>query len=857
MEQISPSSAAGGLVRTDPKRLFAVRATGLLDTPADAAIDRYARLAMRLLRARAAFVTLIDDTRVFFKSAIVSAESPLTMPREVLIAASFCPYTITLGAPLLVNDASRDPHFMAHSAVLDFNIIAYAGVPLVCGDGLALGTLCVIDTKPRTWNDDDLVTLGELATAVMTEIERDGKTGDRVGSSNIISNETAGIASRWVLEREDDGTQLAAIATNNYAGALKQAEQALHESEARHRLLYAASPHVAWVFDIDSLEFLDVNPAAVKVYGYSREEFLRMRLTDIRSPDEVPELHAVHRQLLAGENTGGQFLHRKKGGEEIWMETSVQILKDGYAGRRAALVQLTDFTERRRIENALRDREAQFRTLFDSIDEGFCIIELLFDEKYKPIDYRFLECNPKFESLTGLREAVGKTARELVPDLENHWFETYGKVALTGEAVRFVDGSEALNRWFDVYAVRLGGSGSRKVAVIFNNITERKQLEKDRERYINTLQDANRRKDEFLAMLAHELRNPLAPIRNGVQILRSSNGAQDQVERTYDLLERQVAHLTRLVDDLMDVSRVNEGKIALEKSPINVADALKAGIEIARLLIEAKHHNLLVDLPSDPLYVEGDLVRLAQVVGNILDNAAKFTDEQGKIILSLKRENGIANIVVSDTGIGIAPEVLPHVFDLFTQGDVSLDRARGGLGIGLALVKNLIELHGGEVDVESAGLNTGSRISIRLPLVAAPAASSTQAKSALPNTPRRVLVVDDHVDSAESMGELLKLEGHSICYAYEGNSALEKVKAFNPDVALLDIGLPGLDGYELARRMRADERFKHIVLIALTGYGQDKDRARSKEAGFDHHIVKPVEPSNLLALIATLPMTGS
>ena len=371
--------------------------------------------------------------------------------------------------------------------------------------------------------------------------------------------------------------------------------------------------------------------------------------------------------------------------------------------------------------------------------------------------------------------------------------------------------------------------------------------------YLAQLEEADHRKDEFLAMLAHELRNPLAPLRNALHIVRQRGPDRRAVTRhALDLMDRQVGHLVRLVDDLLDVSRITRGKVELRKEAIDLAEAATRAVESARPLIDARRHRLTYEGPPAPVRVEADPVRLTQVIGNLLTNAAKYTDEGGRITLTVGWEAGEAVVRVRDTGVGIAPEMLPRVFDLFTQVERTLDRAQGGLGIGLTLVRSLVELHGGSVQAFSGGVGAGSEFVVRLPARAdaEDRGRETRPGVAAPVTPRRILVVDDNLDSAETLAQLLQLSGHQARTAHNGPGALAAAGAFRPEVVLLDIGLPGMDGYEVARRLRAGPGGEKMLLVAQTGYGQEEDRCRSRQAGFDAHLVKPVDPGALQALLA-------
>ncbi len=373
------------------------------------------------------------------------------------------------------------------------------------------------------------------------------------------------------------------------------------------------------------------------------------------------------------------------------------------------------------------------------------------------------------------------------------------------------------------------------------------------------LQEADRRKDDFLAMLAHELRNPLAPIRNALQIMKMPGAGPDVARRAREMMERQLHHLVRVVDDLLDVSRITQGKIELRREPVDLAAVFARAVETAQPAIEARRHRLDVALPEVPVFVRGDLVRLAQVVGNLLVNAAKYTEQAGTIWLSGAAEDGKVVVRVRDTGIGIGPELLPRVFDLFTQADNSLARSQGGLGIGLTVVKRLVELHGGTVAATSPGPGRGSEFVVCLPLLETPvdaAAGPGQAVEAPRLAPslvpkRRVLVVDDNVDAAESAAMLLRFLGHEVAVAYDGPRALAAVCDFRPEIVLLDIGLPGMSGYDVARELRARPEGKGLVLAAVTGYGQDEDRRQAAAAGFDCHLTKPLAPGALTSFVAS------
>jgi CheY-like chemotaxis protein len=380
----------------------------------------------------------------------------------------------------------------------------------------------------------------------------------------------------------------------------------------------------------------------------------------------------------------------------------------------------------------------------------------------------------------------------------------------------------------------------RGFAKVTRDMTERRRIE--------ALETSERKMNEFLAMLAHELRNPLAPIRNALDLMRIHSTGDSTQEWARDVIDRQLSQLTRLVDDLLDVGRITSGKIALHKMPVEVNAAVQRAVEASRPLADASRHALDVHLSPEPLAVDGDLTRLSQAVLNLLTNAIKYTPAGGAIELTVEREGRCAIVRVKDSGIGMTPELIPTVFDLFVQGERSLDRSEGGLGIGLTLVKRLVALHGGTVSAQSEGPGRGSEFAIYLPALAQ-AASSSEPEPAAAIAPShrrsRVLVVDDNRDSADTLAALLEAWGHEVRTLYDGPSVSATVAEFRPNVILLDIGLPKMNGYEVAMQLRKSANDRSMTLVAFTGYGQDEDRRRVREAGFDYHLIKPLEPAEL------------
>ncbi len=847
------------------------------------------------------------------------------------------------------------------------------------------------------------------------------------------------------------------------------------------------------------------NKGAEKLFGWTFDEVKGKDLHSLLHTEFPKPKEEIIAQLHREGRFNGEVVQQARDGR--WVRSLCGWVLD--RDTESIFTSYTDITERTKAAEALRRSEARYRTLLNSIDEGFCVVEMIFDEHEQPVDYRFLEVNPAFRKQTGLLEAKGKRVRELIPDLEADWFEIYGKVALTGESIRFVKEAIGLSgRWFDVYACRVGEAESRKVAVVFNDITERKNTEEDLAvkarlldlshdaiivrdmdgciRYWNqgatdlygwsreealgqishellktefplpleemievlhrtgrwigelvhtkrngqritvlvrktldrddegnsegvvenitdvtarkeaeealrtsderfralfdlgpvaifscdregTLQNYNRRaaelwgrepecgeggekncgslrlyhadgrplphdespirtalqegilikdvdvlierpngsriaaavtfsplkneqgevtgaitafyditerremsealadrmvdlaradrsKDEFLAMLAHELRNPLAPLRNAAEIMKAVGVTDVEREQAQRIIVRQIENMSRMIDDLLDVSRITEGKIELRKQPVALEAILTAATSLARSGCSAHQQELAVSMPALPVHLDADATRLEQVFVNLLSNASKYSGDGSHITLRAERAPGVEPpeviISVSDDGTGIAPELLPRIFDLFVQASRTLDRATGGLGIGLTLVQRLVNLHGGSIEALSEGLGHGAEFIVRLPILRAAPPPPPPPPTAPPETSRRILIVDDNTDSARSLAILQTRRGHITCTAFTGPEAITAAAEFLPEVILLDIGLPGMDGYEVARRIRAMPALTGALLIAMSGYGHSQDLADAKAAGFDEYLVKPLDLAQLRGWLA-------
>ncbi|GAA5508569.1 hybrid sensor histidine kinase/response regulator [Novipirellula caenicola] len=651
-------------------------------------------------------------------------------------------------------------------------------------------------------------------------------------------------------------------------------------------------------------------------------------------------------------------------------------------------VLITDLTSQhsherlRETTEQLRINEERYRTLFQSIDEGFCVLEMIYDEQGRCCDYRFVEVNPAFEKQSGLSNALGRTIREMVPDIEDDWMQIYSEVARSGIPKRFVNVAEKLSRWFNVYAFRLGDADSHRVASLFTDITKQRaaeiQLKHARSRLESTLhaaeigtwefdlisqtvsadanlarifgldpddavdrplstyiekihpddrgtvsetirttmesgdrlevsyrisvlgrpvryvvargrvdrdengravrmpgvvidvtaqrlaeeslresernlrsiaeslEEADRRKDQFLATLAHELRNPLAPIKAAAQMMQAVDEDPEQLRELSALVDRQADQMVRLIDDLLDVSRISRGKIKLRTTIVDLRDVVAVALESAAPFIDDSKQTLHVQTLEQALFVNGDSARLTQVIVNLLNNAAKYTPAAGEIWLSVEKVGDEAWISVRDNGIGLEASSLHKIFEMFEQVDVSKERGQSGLGIGLSLAKTLVDLHRGTIVAESPGVNQGCRFIVKLPLLVdyVPADETDPAEPASENGDAqkyRILVVDDARGIRYVLSRMLKKMGHAVVEATDGEDGYRKAIEYSPDIVFSDISMPNMNGHELAQKIRQTDALRNVRLVALTGFGQDADRQNAIESGFDEHIVKPVD----------------
>ncbi|WP_179228498.1 PAS domain-containing hybrid sensor histidine kinase/response regulator [Leptolyngbya ohadii] len=850
--------------------------------------------------------------------------------------------------------------------------------------------------------------------------------------------------------------------------AFLQQEQTAQQRLAEIEAIYATAP-VGLCFNDTDLRFVRINQQLAEINGASVEQHIGHTLRELL-PELADQLEPIYRRVI---ETGEPILNLEVSGKNpaqpgvvrTWLSSYYPLKdqRDRILGVNVVVQEITEHkrreAERQQAELNLLRSEERYRTLFESIDEGFCIIQLLFDEHNTPIDYRFLETNPTFEAQTGLEQAVGKTIRELIPDIESHWIEIYGKIALTGEAARFESASEVMGRWFDVYAFRVDQPESRRVALLFKDISDRKRSEAalqesetrfrrmtdilpqimwtadpdgtidyynqqwedftgtsrvgtsewewrqilhpddvlptiahwtqsirtgalydfehrvrrkdgeyrwhltravpyrneqgqiikwfgmaidihdqklamaERERYAEQVQrilrreqaarteaeNANRVKDEFLAVLSHELRSPLNPILGWTKLLQTGRLDAQKTADALATIERNAKLQTQLIEDLLDISRVMRGKLTLIRQPTNLLSVISSAVDTVQLALEAKRIQLELNLDPQAELVNGDPGRLQQVLWNLLSNAVKFTPEGGRVWVRLERVGGergsrgageqgncesaetincpssshpptssmrsnskesiypaipafsqCAQITITDTGRGISSQFLPHLFEYFRQEDGSTTRQFGGLGLGLAIARQIVELHGGTISAYSAGEGQGATFTVRLPLVrsgeeagkpgSGRAGESSDSSPIPPSTHLsthplaglQILVVDDDPDTRELLNFLLETNGARVTTANSAIEALRSLKRNAPDLLLSDIGMPDQDGYGLMRSIRAAYPDRAIPAIALTAYAADYDRQKALQVGFRQHISKPINPDTLLQSILEL-----
>jgi PAS domain S-box-containing protein len=594
------------------------------------------------------------------------------------------------------------------------------------------------------------------------------------------------------------------------------------------------------------------NAAAERLFGFTAAQAVGRHISLIIPPDRIAEEDRIIATLKAGRRIDHFVtVRRRSDGQPLWVSLTISPLKDE-AGRVIGASKIArDITGQRRAE---AERQ-KFVTVVENSTDFIGMCDLA------GIPFYVNRAGLDMIGLDDIEEARRTPVRDFFfPEDQRRVLEEFFPSVLQkghGEIdVRFRHFKTGEARWMAYKVLTLTDAAGRAVglATVSQDVTERRRLEDELRKLAADLSEADRRKDEFLATLAHELRNPLAPIRNALQIIRLSPERPAR-EQASALMERQLAQMVRLVDDLMDVSRITRGKLELRRERVPLSAVVSSAVETSRPMIDHLGHRLTVTLPEPPILVDADLTRLAQVFSNLLNNSAKYMDRGGHMELTAQPRGGEVVVSVKDAGIGIAADQLPHIFKMFAQVNGSLERSQGGLGIGLTLVKRLVEMHGGRIEARSAGLGRGAEFLVHLPIVVGASDQGTLKEKDEPparQSSLRIVIVDDNRDGADSLVLLLRLVGNDTRTAYDGEEGVAVAGEFRPDVMLLDIGLPKLNGYEACRRIREQPWGKGIFLIAVTGWGQEEDRRRSREAGFDHHMVKPVDPQELMKFLAGL-----
>ncbi len=593
---------------------------------------------------------------------------------------------------------------------------------------------------------------------------------------------------------------------------------------------------------------LSWNRGAEELYGHTAGEAIGQSVTLIVPSERRSELDMLMARLHRGERIEQcETVRQRKDGSTVDVSVTISPIRDDRGRLIGALTLARDITARKRAEVLLRESEDRYRVQAAELEAIYATLPV--GLALNDHEHRYLRINQRLAELNGLSvEAhLGRRAHELFPQLEEIVGGYIDHVFATGETVMNREFSGAAQNgnpryWMSSYApVKDAQDQIRAVSCVVQDITERKQAEQ-------ALRDASEQKDHFLAMLGHELRNPLAAIRGAAELLKLTHGGDVRLQRTQSILDRQTAHMAKLLDGLLDVSRIIRGKITLETEIVDVTTIVRDLMQDHAEQVERRGLAFQLELPASPLWILGDRVRLAQVFGNLLANALQFTRAPGTLTISGEGDDGMAVITVRDTGIGIGPDLLPHIFEPFRQGTQTIDRSTGGLGLGLALVKGLVELHDGEIHAWSDGLGQGAVFTLRFPLVQQAAATERKPQR---RGPRRLLVVEDNIDMAELLRDMLMRSGHDVVLAYNGSQALEMARELEPDFVLCDIGLPGgMSGYDLARAIRKESKLRGVFLVALTGYGRPEDRADAEAVGFDAHLTKPVSMTAIQNLLA-------
>jgi PAS domain S-box-containing protein len=688
---------------------------------------------------------------------------------------------------------------------------------------------------------------GERVEAAVAQVIRDGRNvglGEhrslvrRDGSVTAIED-TAGPI------RDRSGKLTGAVMVFHDVTAQRKAEAALNASEVRYRTIFNQAAVGIAVTDLLG-RFIQVNQKFGDIFGYSIEALQTLTFLQLTHPPDLQPAQDSVDRLVRAELSDLTLETRcvRSDGAIIWTLSTITLVKDA-GGRPQHLVGiLEDITQRKRAEEA----QARLVAVIASSDDSIISMTL---------EGIVLSWNRGAEIMYGYSptEAIGSTTQALIPpDRLDEEPSILARIR-RGERIEHFETTRKRKdgTYFDVSIAVSPIEDTRGRIIGASKITRDITLSKRTEA---ALRETDRRKDEFLATLAHELRNPLAPIRQAALISESEHATDAQRRWSHNVITRQVHHMSLLLDDLLDISRITRGTLQLRPENTELADILEAAVETARPVIDAKRHTFTIEAPEESVQVLADPLRIAQILSNLLTNAAKYTDPGGAIQLRVGCDRKNIVFVVKDSGIGIAADSLKNIFGMFSQVKSSTDRSEGGLGIGLALTKGLVDLHGGHIEARSAGPGLGSEFIVRLSRRDAhvPAHAVPGAAGQVPGASRRVLIADDNQDAAESLGMLLEIEGHEVRVVHDGRAAVAAFTDFKPDVALLDIGMPQLSGYEVARIVRENLQQRSTILIALTGWGQDRDKEQALAAGFNHHFTKPVEPAQINEILRALPL---
>jgi PAS domain S-box-containing protein len=645
-------------------------------------------------------------------------------------------------------------------------------------------------------------------------------------------------------------------------GISRDITEQMGAEEARARLAaIVESSHDAILSKDLSGTIRSWNGGAERLLGYSRDEIVGRPIQTILPPDRLAEEEDILRRLDAGERIDDlETVRVARDGRRMDVAISVSPVRDATGRMAGASTIMRDIAERKRAEQRLQASESRYRALFENMTEGFALGEAIVDERGVPHDFRFIEVNEAFERQSGLgREVVGRPLREVLPNLEPHWVERYCGVALTGEPVRFSDFNRDTNRYYEVFSY---SPSAGQFAIVFRDVTEDKRASEERERLFEQAEEANRLKDDFLATLSHELRTPLTAILGWARLLEEGGLPEAKLRQAYATIARNAEAQRQLLTDVLDVSHMISGNMRLEVREVDALDVVNHAAASIQPAVDAKALHLEIACETSRARLVADPDRLQQITWNLLSNAVKFTPPGGRITVTVRRHADTLDIVVSDTGIGIPPAFVPKLFARFAQADSSPSRRFGGLGLGLSIVRHLVELHGGSVSARSDGEGKGATITVSLPARssarrhdAAPALHHVRpvdghGGATLPGL--HVLVVDDLEDARTMIATVLERAGARVVLASGAEEALARLPHVRPHLVLADIGMPGMDGYEFVRRLRAlpPEDGGRTPVVALTAFGTEADRARALAAGFDDHVPKPVLPDELLTVTA-------